>query len=569
MADSSSSGSSTSSSTSTPTFLETPENGILDQIAGYAQQLAGQMYSWAQSTYAQTSQITNQAVNNFFNVSQQMSGLATNMTNQYNNLFAPENAQLVADANSYASPERMAVDMGMAGATQGQAGDQAIKNSEQNLLSYGIDPSAGRYASLDKAAAVQNAANVAGAENVQRNADIATGQKLRGEAVQVGAQLPGAITNANNTAIQANTGASNASLANANTGANLFSLPDKYLGTAMGLKLPPTGQNTQSGSQSQNSGRSSSPNPSSGGNGGGGPGAGVGGGGGGNGGYNGMAPNTAAMSDGAVGRGLPGAGILHPGQGQPDAGVLPVDQIPDINPETGLSTMLDGIDFGQWTNQGTGGIGAPTTDAFPEYGAGTTEGAGAFGNSYGQDWGNGNTADPEVFGGGANGGFNGLGDFAQNDQNLGLGDFSYNPGANQAQLPPDWNDPPPQMSSDPGVWGDSSGGGDNSGGSVFDSGASSYDYGNGSDAFAAGGPVPASASPSHGRKVDDVPAQMPNGSPARLNAHEYVIPEDVARWKGQEFFHNMIAQSRKKRAMMQTAVPVGPKAMPARPGAMR
>jgi hypothetical protein len=62
--------------------------------------------------------------------------------------------------------------------------------------------------------------------------------------------------------------------------------------------------------------------------------------------------------------------------------------------------------------------------------------------------------------------------------------------------------------------------------------------------FALGGPsgysgaVPTGASPSGGQQTDDVPAA--------LNAGEFVVPKDVARWKGEEFFQNMIAQSRKK-----------------------
>jgi hypothetical protein len=235
-----------SESTSTPTVVSTPENGILDRLSGVASGLAQQMVGWAQGVFAQTSAVTNQAVNNFFQTSQKMNGLSDNLTGQYNNLFAPENAQLVADANSYASPARMAVDMGQAGATQAQAGDQALHNSEEALKSYGIDPSSGRYAALDKAAAVQNSANVAGAMNTQRNTDIATGQRLRSEAVQVGAQLPSAIANVNNTALAANTGAANASTANANTGANLMNVGNNYLKTAMGIPLSPVAQTSQS-----------------------------------------------------------------------------------------------------------------------------------------------------------------------------------------------------------------------------------------------------------------------------------------------------------------------------------
>jgi hypothetical protein len=61
-----------------------------------------------------------------------------------------------------------------------------------------------------------------------------------------------------------------------------------------------------------------------------------------------------------------------------------------------------------------------------------------------------------------------------------------------------------------------------------------------------GGNVPPQMSPSGGQQVDDIPAVMPGG-PARLNANEFVIPQDVALWKGQEFFQKLIEQSRKHR----------------------
>lgn len=61
--------------------------------------------------------------------------------------------------------------------------------------------------------------------------------------------------------------------------------------------------------------------------------------------------------------------------------------------------------------------------------------------------------------------------------------------------------------------------------------------------------VPVSASPSRGAALDDVPA--------RLTPGEFVIPRDVALWKGEEFFQKLIEGSRKQR----------PQA-PAQPGSM-
>lgn len=54
-----------------------------------------------------------------------------------------------------------------------------------------------------------------------------------------------------------------------------------------------------------------------------------------------------------------------------------------------------------------------------------------------------------------------------------------------------------------------------------------------------GGKVPEMASPTRGRAIDDVPAL--------LNANEFVVPEDVVSWKGEEFFQKLIDGSRKAR----------------------
>lgn len=491
-----------SSSISTPVVTETKENSIIDQVSATAQALAGQMVNWAQGVFAQTSQITSQAVGNFFNVSQQMQGLSNNLTGQYNNLFAPENAQLVADANSYASPGRMKTDMGMAGATQAQAGDAALKGSEEALRSYGIDPSSGRYAALDKAAAVQNAANVAGAENQQRMADITTGQNLRQSAVQVGATLPAAIANVNNTAIQANAGAANATDANANTGKNLMDLANPLLSTAMGVKLPLQGQ--QSSSQSSGQSNSSHP-PGSPGSGGGSGGGGAPGGGGGNSSFN---PQHGGSGSAEI---IPGA----PSSGGGDFGF---DNSPFINPETENSFT---------GGEGSMGVGQPGAggDDLTSGGFGVTNdnpfSSGDFGQSLsGSDFG----------GGGSNPTYDGLNDMSGAGQGAGMGDLSFNAGASQN-------------------------------GNTAD-GSTPADWGNGADAFTGGGEdfarggaipgapppnagaVPAQMSPSGGRQVDDVRAQGPARQPINLNANEFVIPQDVALWKGQEFFQKLINQSR-------------------------
>lgn len=57
-----------------------------------------------------------------------------------------------------------------------------------------------------------------------------------------------------------------------------------------------------------------------------------------------------------------------------------------------------------------------------------------------------------------------------------------------------------------------------------------------------GGPVPAEASPSRGKAVDDVPA--------RLNAGEFVVPKEVVSWVGEKTMHQMIEKAKKERTEM-------------------
>lgn len=554
----SSSQTSSQQSTSSPVVVETAENSIMNAISGVASGLAQQMLQWGQGVFAQTSQITNQAVGNFFTVSQKMLGLSNNLTDQYNDVFAPQNRSLAREADSYNSSARQKLEMGAAGATASQAGDAGLKAAEEGLRSFGIDPSSGRYAALDKAAAVQNAANIAGQENMARDRTAATGRQLRSEAVQVGATLPAAIANVNNTAIQANTGATNATLANANTGRALMELPNNYLQTAMGIKMPLMGNNSQSTGQSSGFSsnptdpRSSSPSGGGGGNpGGGSPG---GGGGGGPAWMPQHGADPAQAGGGGMGGGSPGygrsgsmAGIMHlPGNGSDPGWDDPTGQ--NYDPFNGFDpdTFSGGGSQYQPENGYGMGVGQPGQSDDPFQWGGND-------NPF---------SDPgfgQTFGGGLDNTFGGM----SGGTDTPWGNISYDPSANSVD--PGWG----QMYNEPAPTNWGSGADPFTGGQSYNTTdpGSEYYAGNYTDpsseydpggAYAAGGPIPPTASPSRGAITDDVPAQGPAGQPMQMNANEFVIPQDVALWKGQEFFQNLIQQSRQKR--------VG---APAKPSAMR
>ena len=69
--------------------------------------------------------------------------------------------------------------------------------------------------------------------------------------------------------------------------------------------------------------------------------------------------------------------------------------------------------------------------------------------------------------------------------------------------------------------------------------------------------MPAHASPSNGQVTDDVPAL--------LTANEFVIPKDVATWKGHEYFAKQIDQARKAQQMFAQRDDIGGEPSPAIP----
>jgi hypothetical protein len=64
--------------------------------------------------------------------------------------------------------------------------------------------------------------------------------------------------------------------------------------------------------------------------------------------------------------------------------------------------------------------------------------------------------------------------------------------------------------------------------------------------YAEGGMIDEEMSPSGDAVTDDIPAQGPTGA-IQLDGGEFVVPEDVVKWKGEEFFQKTIQKSREAR----------------------
>src|SRR5215471_659767 len=417
-----------SSSTSTSFLPNYPEEAWLLSLSQAAGQHSEDLIGQAANTFAGTSALTNEAANNFLNMSQQSLNQANQMWGRYTGLFQPEEDQLLAEARQYASVPRIQLEMGKADAQAAQSADAAREASLQQLRDYGVNVDSGRFAGLDRATQAQKAASVAAAQNQAREATEAAGRAMRSEAIQVGERYPGQVMNALQQAQAGQAGAVNATMANARAFGELMQPGLSALQIASSLKYPPLGSQSQSSSSQFATGS----------------GGGSRGGGG---------------SSGGGGSG---------GGGTPRA---------------------------SWEGNTGGGTTTGLQDTWPGFG-GQLELQGPFGSETGQ---------PE--GGPVPGDYPGVMDPSQVDWAMGGGGSSGDGG------------------------GGGGGGGWAAGGPVL-----SFQQGG---MPTTGGFVSQSLSPSDGTETDDIPA--------RLNANEFVIPRDVATWKGHEFFQNLIDKSRKAR----------------------
>jgi hypothetical protein len=362
----------------------------------------------------------------------------------YDKTFKPIEQSLITRSNQELSPTYQLAMGARAAAGAQQSFEQARNNAIRELGGFGVgDPSnVGRSYALNSQLRGQGAAAAAGASNEAIDLSRKQGIADQGAALQLG-------QNSLNRAAQ-------------------------LQNTAMNLKYPPLGNNTNSQStqesknQGTNSSNSSNPPPPPASQ----PRSGAGGGDPSTSGNNGsfFDPNLYKQSD------YGGAVSTGGGNGSGGAGIGTIDPANYDN------------------NAG---------DQWQPYNTGFTDASAGYNDPY--------YSDP-------------LANYAYNPNTTG-----YDPASNP--------------------WGDAQGTTDNSGYTGWDngggdSGGGDYWAEGGAIPLQKGGVAPTNASPSGGAQTDDIDA--------KVNANEFVIPQDVALWKGQEFFYKLMDQSRKTRVEYQS-----------------
>lgn len=190
--------------------------------------LGTKQLEWAKEQYAQDKGVTDQIVGSMKANMDQNTADAKEFSDRYKNTFEPLQDQFIQQAKDYNTPQRTDFEMGRAQsgvATQFEAARQA---AQQDLESYGINPSATRFQALDAATRTQQAAATAAAGTTAALNTEATGRDLLLQANNLGAGLPGEATNASGAAVGAGSAASGTQLATTASGANTMGTSTQY-----------------------------------------------------------------------------------------------------------------------------------------------------------------------------------------------------------------------------------------------------------------------------------------------------------------------------------------------------
>lgn len=212
----------------------TGNSSTADALSRTATDEAQQSFNTAQAYNANAQKTLQDVTGTQLPVMSQLADTSTKNLQQYGSTFMPLQSQQVKNALAYGSDANIERMSGMARADQASAAEAARKSAADSLAAEGVDPASVHGASLDRQAAVQGAAGIAGAGTrtaLQVKSDAANmvnqanqlglqvGQ-LGDTGAQTGAQVGSSVVGDTNQTNQTGVGNLNAATGLLNTGVN-------------------------------------------------------------------------------------------------------------------------------------------------------------------------------------------------------------------------------------------------------------------------------------------------------------------------------------------------------------
>ena len=200
-----------------------------ERAANRAFDLAEEQFAWAKETYAENKDLVRATGDAFLEAMEFHNANARRDRERYEEYYQPLENQLIEDYETYSSDQFKAQERGRAIATVDQQFEAARQNAQQDLESYGINPTDTRYGALDLGIRTAAAAQKAAAANESDRRVDETARALRAEAINIGRGYP-AQALGSSAAGQSAGGAANAGALNlTNSGAQTMGTAPQYL----------------------------------------------------------------------------------------------------------------------------------------------------------------------------------------------------------------------------------------------------------------------------------------------------------------------------------------------------
>jgi hypothetical protein len=196
------------------------------------QQFSADQLAWAKQQFYENKATTDKVVDMSLQNAQIQQDEAKQAYQRYQTQYQPIEDKLIGQVNDWASPTRIAAQEGSAEATAQQQGAQARTASQQQLESFGINPSSTRYAAMDVGNRTATGASAAAAGTNAANLAQQQQLGLESQAINIGRGYPGQTSAEFGGSTSAGASANNATNQTFQAGSNAM---NTGFGTGMGV----------------------------------------------------------------------------------------------------------------------------------------------------------------------------------------------------------------------------------------------------------------------------------------------------------------------------------------------
>jgi len=174
-----------------------PDTSGMNAAAVSQANLSAEQLAWAKDIYAQTAPDraaatarANQISDAQLEAMNTQTGLAKDYGDYNRTTFRPLEQGIVADAQAYDTPDRVAANVGRAEADVNAGFSNAREQQTRSLARMGVNPSSGRALALGNQTAIAQAASLADASNKARLDTETVGRAMKMDAAGLGRNLP-------------------------------------------------------------------------------------------------------------------------------------------------------------------------------------------------------------------------------------------------------------------------------------------------------------------------------------------------------------------------------------------